>query len=111
MQLWDKQQFPTPPTQPRCAEPWVECVFADDTDGKVQVIVSPLVRLTNKPSAKITEIGTPEGVLESLGPFITGTYLDQEDVVSVGRKEVDGRVYYTYEVGETNNCASCHVLS
>lgn len=73
-------------------------MFADDGEGKAQIVVSPLVRLTNKPSAKITDIGTPEGVLESLGPFITGTYLDQEDVVAVGSKDVDGRTYYTYEV-------------
>lgn len=76
----------------------MECVFADDVEGKAQIVVSPLVRLTNKPSAKITDIGSPEGVLESLGPFITGTYLDQEDVVAVGSKDVNGRTYYTYEV-------------
>lgn len=34
--------------QPRCAEPWTEVIFADDTEGKVSVLVSPLVRLTNQ---------------------------------------------------------------
>lgn len=38
----------------------------------VQVVVAPLVRLTNKADATIDQVGTPEGVLESLGPFITG---------------------------------------
>jgi hypothetical protein len=36
------------------------------------VVVSPLVRLTNKAGAKIEDIGPPEGILTSLGAFITG---------------------------------------
>jgi hypothetical protein len=32
-----------------------------------QVIVAPLVRLTNVKGAKIEDIGTPEGILTSLG--------------------------------------------
>ena len=45
-----------------------------------QVIVSPLVRVTNEANAPIEKVGSPEGLLTSLGAFITGTYLDEEDV-------------------------------
>jgi hypothetical protein len=55
------------------------------------VIVSPLVRLTNRANATIEDVGTPEGVLGSLGAFITGTYLDDEDVVKTEVKKYDGR--------------------
>ena len=61
-------------SQPRCAEPWTEVIFESPTDGKVVVIVSPLVRLTNKAKVSIEDIGTPEGLLVSLGPFITGEF-------------------------------------
>jgi hypothetical protein len=47
-------------------------IFESPADGKVAVIVSPLVRLTNKAEAKIEDVGSPEGLLVSLGPFITG---------------------------------------
>ena len=40
-----------------------------------QVVVAPLVRLTNKAAAKIEEIGPPEGILTSLGAFITGAHV------------------------------------
>lgn len=39
-----------------------------------QVVVAPLVRLTNKAAAKIEDIGPPEGILTSLGAFITGAH-------------------------------------
>lgn len=51
-----------------------------------QVIVSPLVRFTNKPGTRIEDINSPKGLLQSLGPFITGTYLDEEDVVAADSK-------------------------
>jgi hypothetical protein len=40
-----------------------------------QVVVAPLVRLTNKAAAKIEDIGPPEGILTSLGAFITGAHV------------------------------------
>lgn len=52
----------------------------DPAEGRVQVLVSPLQRLTNQAQAPIEDVGTPEGILGSLGSYITGTYLDEEDV-------------------------------
>jgi hypothetical protein len=72
------EQPPLPPgcclalLQPRCAEPWTEVIFESEATGRLQVIVSPLVRLTNRAEAAIQDIGPPEGLLTSLGPFITG---------------------------------------
>ena len=34
--------------------------------------MAPLVRLTNRKGVKIEDIGAPEGIIQSLGPFITG---------------------------------------
>lgn len=67
--------------QPKCAEPWVEVKFEDENQGKVQVIASPLVRLTNKPNASIEEIGSPEKVISSLGPFVTGNTYDPDELL------------------------------
>lgn len=67
--------------QPKCAEPWVEVKFEDENQGKVQVVASPLVRLTNKPKASIEEIGSPEKLIASLGPFVTGNTYDSEELL------------------------------
>lgn len=45
------------------------------------------VKLTRQKNAAIEDIGTPEGILNSLGSYITGTYLDEEDVVSATAKK------------------------
>ncbi|RWW27132.1 hypothetical protein BHE74_00003171 [Ensete ventricosum] len=49
--------------------------------GKVQVVASPLVRLTNKPNATIEDIGSPEKVIASLGPFVTGNTFDSDELL------------------------------
>lgn len=67
--------------QPKCAEPWVEVKFEDEKQGKVQVVASPLIRLTNKPNATIEEIGSPEKVIASLGPFVTGNTFDSDELL------------------------------
>lgn len=68
-----------------------------------QVLVSPLVRLTNQKDAKIEDIGTPEAFISSVGPFITGTYLDLEDIVDMQSKKLeDGLTYYYYDVRPTS---------
>lgn len=84
--------------QPRCAEPWTEVIFSSPADGKAQVIISPLVRLINKSGAGLEDIGPPEGLINSFGPYITGTNVEEEDVVSATSKQVDGRTYYDYEI-------------
>lgn len=38
----------------------------------MQLVVSPLFRLVNKTNPTLAEVGTAEGVVESVGPFITG---------------------------------------
>lgn len=65
----------------------------------MQIIACPLIKLTNEKEAKIQDIGTPESFLESVGPFITGTYLEPEDVVSTKVNVLeDGYTYYTYNI-------------
>lgn len=67
--------------QPKCAEPWVEVKFEDEKQGKVQVVASPLIRLTNKPNASIQDIGNPEKLIASLGPFVTGNTYDPDELL------------------------------
>lgn len=67
--------------QPKCAEPWVEVKFESEKDGKVQVVASPLIRLTNKPNATIEDIGSPDKVIASLGPFVTGNTYDSDELI------------------------------
>ncbi|KIZ01701.1 PsbP domain-containing protein 6 [Monoraphidium neglectum] len=98
--------------QPRCAEPWIEVIFENEAEGKAQVIVSPLVRLTNRKGVRIEEVGPPEGIITSLGPFITGTYLDEEDVVSASSaKRDDGLLYYNYEINASYGTNGPHTVS
>ncbi|KAH9738798.1 hypothetical protein WN944_005052 [Citrus x changshan-huyou] len=82
--------------QPKCAEPWVEVKFEDEKQGKVQVVASPLIRLTNKPNASIEEIGSPEKVIASLGPFVTGNSYDPDELIETSVEKVGDQMYYNY---------------
>lgn len=47
-------------------------IFDNVDEGRAAVLAAPLFKLTPKRVASITEIGTPEGVIFSIGPYITG---------------------------------------
>uniref|UniRef100_A0A0F7GYX8 Photosystem II reaction center PsbP family protein n=1 Tax=Pelargonium transvaalense TaxID=158603 RepID=A0A0F7GYX8_9ROSI len=82
--------------QPKCAEPWVEVKFEDEKQGKVQVVASPLIRLTNKPNALIEEIGNPEKLIASLGPFVTGNTYDPDELLESSVEKIGDQTYYKY---------------
>ncbi|XP_073275199.1 psbP domain-containing protein 6, chloroplastic [Primulina huaijiensis] len=82
--------------QPKCAEPWVEVKFENEKQGKVQVVASPLIRLTNKPDATIEEIGTPEKLIASLGPFVTGNSYDPDELLETSVEKIGDQTYYKY---------------
>ncbi|XP_047055732.1 psbP domain-containing protein 6, chloroplastic [Lolium rigidum] len=82
--------------QPKCAEPWVEVKFEDDKQGKVQVVASPLIRLTNRPNATIEDIGSPEKLISSLGPFVTGNTLEPEEIIETNVEKIGDLTYYSY---------------
>nr|AJS13463.1 PPD6 [Erycina pusilla] len=82
--------------QPKCAEPWVEVKFEDEKQGKVQVVASPLIRLTNKPNATIEDIGSPEKVIASLGPFVTGSTYDSDELIETSIEKHGNQTYYSY---------------
>ncbi|CAD7697068.1 unnamed protein product [Ostreobium quekettii] len=98
--------------QPRCDEPWTEVIFNDASEGRVAVLVTPLFRLTSKREAKMEEVGSTKGVLQSIGPYITGTVLDEEDLVSAeSKKQDDGRTYYMYEVNTPYGTFGTHAVA
>uniref|UniRef100_A0A0F7CYM3 Photosystem II reaction center PsbP family protein n=2 Tax=Pelargonium TaxID=4030 RepID=A0A0F7CYM3_9ROSI len=82
--------------QPKCAEPWVEVKFEDEKQGKVQVVASPLIRLTNKPNALIEDIGNPEKLIASLGPFVTGNTYDPDELLESSVEKIGDQTYYKY---------------
>ncbi|KVI03437.1 psbP domain-containing protein 6, chloroplastic [Cynara cardunculus var. scolymus] len=82
--------------QPKCAEPWIEVKFEDEKQGKVQVVASPLIRLTNKPNATIEDIGSPEKVIASLGSFVTGNTYDSDELLETSIEKIGDQTYYRY---------------
>lgn len=98
--------------QPRCAEPWTEFLFSNKAEGSMEVIVAPLDRFTNIKGANIETVGTPSGVLDSIGPFLTGNYMEEEDITSADQtKGADGRTYYTYELNAIGARTGPHILA
>ena len=85
---------------PRCDEPWYETLWVSKDEGSAQLIVAPVFRLVSKANATLADLGAPDQVIERIGPFITGNYLDStDDVVTSGTEQfADGRTYYTYEL-------------
>lgn len=62
--------------------------FENEKQGKVQVVASPLIRLTNKPNATIEDIGEPEKVIASLGPFVTGNSYDSDELLKTSVEKI-----------------------
>ncbi|MEW5297016.1 MAG: hypothetical protein WDW36_000253 [Sanguina aurantia] len=84
--------------QPRCDEPWTEVAFADPSVGKLELIVSPLEKFTPKKKVRIQDLGNPKFLIGRIGNFITGSYLDEDDIVSATEEVKDGLTYYYYEI-------------
>ena len=89
--------------QPKCEEPWTEVVFENPAEGSVRVIVSPLRKLTPRAgpgnALPIDKVGTPASIIAALGSFVTGTYLDEEDVVSsTVTADSAGNPQFRYEI-------------
>ncbi|XP_057970790.1 psbP domain-containing protein 6, chloroplastic [Malania oleifera] len=97
--------------QPKCAEPWVEVKFEDEKQGKIQVVASPLIRLTNKPNAKIEEIGSPEKVIASLGPFVTGNTYDSDELLETSVEKHGEQTYYKYVLDTPYALTGSHNLA
>ncbi|XP_061372387.1 psbP domain-containing protein 6, chloroplastic [Gastrolobium bilobum] len=97
--------------QPKCAEPWVEVKFEDEKQGKVQVVASPLIRLTNKPNASIEDIGSPEKVIASLGPFVTGSTYDPDELLETSVEKLGDQTYYKYELETPYALTGSHNLA
>ena len=74
-------------------------IFASGKQGKVSVIISPLTKVTRLVNPSVVDIGTPEQLIVSFGPYITGDSIDAEnDVVSATSQTIDGQTYYVYEL-------------
>ncbi|KAI4300923.1 hypothetical protein L6164_034249 [Bauhinia variegata] len=97
--------------QPKCAEPWVEVKFEDEKQGKVQVVASPLIRLTNKPNASIEDIGSPEKLIGSLGPFVTGNTYDPDELLETSVEKLGDQTYYKYELETPYALTGSHNLA
>ncbi|MED6160894.1 PsbP domain-containing protein 6, chloroplastic [Stylosanthes scabra] len=97
--------------QPKCAEPWVEVKFEDEKQGKVQVVASPLIRLTNKPNATIEDIGSPEKVIASLGPFVTGNTFDPDELLETSVEKLGDQTYYKYALETPYALTGTHNLA
>lgn len=60
-------------------------------------MASPLIRLTNKLNATIEDIGTPEDLIASLGPFVTGNTLDPDELLETSVEKRDGQTVCLYQ--------------
>ena len=80
----------------------MEVKFEDEKQGKVQVVASPLIRLTNKPNSSIEEIGSPEKLIASLGPFVTGNTYDPDELLETSvEKRGDQTVQFFFTILHT----------
>ena len=74
-------------------------LFQGKGEGSLQVIVSPLNKLRRTPLAageSIDQVGTMDGIINALGPNITGNTIGEEEVVVAESKTLDGQTYYWY---------------
>jgi len=97
--------------QPRCDEPTTEVKFGSPSGGLVQIIIAPTTKLTRLQNPTIDEIGDLDGVINSIGPYITGDFIDPDDVT--GQKEIvdNGRKYFVYELNTPYALTGTHNLA
>lgn len=111
---WSERPLSGPQTGnfcfPRCEEPWYEFKF-EGKEGSAQLVVAYLQKLGAKPGAKVAALGTPEQVVLRVGNFITGTYLEEDDVVSAEATQLNGRDFYVYEVATPYASVPGHSLA
>lgn len=101
-------QFSFPPSAPgpsqkqsECGEPWKEASFAADKYGRIEVLGIPLVKFTFEKGVSIEKLGTPDALLDGLGPYLTGSSFDRDEVeviTATSRKGADGLTYYDYYI-------------
>ena len=97
---------------PRCDEPWYESLWENAEEGTATLVISPLYRLTSTKGASLKDLGSPQQVIDSIGAFITGSYLDADDVSSMTTETLsDGRPYYVYEVNAPYAKVGTHQLA
>ena len=97
---------------PRCDEPWTETLWENPEDGSASLVVSPLYRLVSKAKATLKDLGPPQQIIEQIGDFITGNYLDIDDVTSTTVEDfADGRTYYVYEIAAPYAKVGTHQLA
>ncbi|KAL6764681.1 hypothetical protein V8C86DRAFT_2468060 [Haematococcus lacustris] len=98
--------------QPRCAEPWTEVVYEDGKVGKVQLMAVPLLKLTNVKNPNITQLGTPAELLPRIGPYITGSYYDEDSLQAMSTLQPgDGLTYYEYELNSLDAASAPRSLT
>ncbi len=84
-------------------------IFNSPLQGKVSVVISPLTKVTRLVNPQVTDVGPPEKLIESFGPYITGDTIDvANDVVSSASATVDGQTYYTYELFTPTALSGAH---
>ena len=104
-----RARFSLCPRRPRCDEPTTEVIFSSPLQGKVSVIISPLIKVTRLVNPQVNEIGPPEKLIESFGPYATGDTIDvANDGVSATMQTLDGQVYYVYELYTPTALSGAH---
>ena len=99
--------------QPRCDEPWTEVLF-DGREGSLQVLVAPLNKLRRsslQAGQSVEAVGTPSGIINALGPNITGNTIEDEEVARAESVKLDGRTYYQYSLQTTYAKTGSHQLA
>ena len=100
--------------QPRCDEPWTEVLFQGPKEGSLQVIVSPLNKLSRRSLAageSIDTVGTLDGIINALGPNITGNTIEQEEVAEAKAETIDGVTYFWYTLDTPYGKTGQHQVS
>lgn len=97
--------------QPRCDEPTTEVKFGSQSAGSVQVIIAPTTKLTRLAKPTIDEIGDLSGVINAVGPYITGDFIDPDDVTDMTEVLDDGRKYFVYELNTPYALTGTHNLA
>lgn len=76
---------------------------------EAQIQIAPLFKVTSQPNPDIKSLGSPRDLVQSFGPYMTGSTIEDEDVIDARQfDKQDGQTFYLYEISSPFAISGSH---
>ena len=76
---------------------------------QTQIQIAPLFKVTSQPNPDIKSLGAPRDMVPSFGPYMTGSTIEDEDVIDASQFDKQGgQTFYSYEISSPYAISGSH---